>query len=1257
MKENKTTYAYLIEHMQNPSFQKVWDFAYDFVHKLPSELCDELHKDLNRGIDELESEPLLQMYIYAFGKMHNAKLQYAFNQMHDRIIKNDKIEIVDYGCGQGLATICYHDFIKEHNSTQHISKIILIEPSQLALARAELLCSRFFPESEIVAVNKYFDDLTPEDINISSNVLTLHLFSNILDVESYNLHHLIQTVKKLPSAMNEYIIVSPIQNSLKTQRLKTFVSNLNGYIYYENLLDKGQLNKEKDWTCAVFLCTSILEKELVEYDYDKVFNDVCSFFDSEDKKKKNEYSKILFHRLHHCAEQGDRRCQNLLGLWYLDGITTEPNCQLAIEWLKKSAEQKYDAALFNLGNMYYDGNGVDQDYHKAIEYYTIGADDNYPYCQFELGTCFFNGTGIEKNLETAFLLFKRAAEQGHEEATYYLWICYINGYGVKKDEKLAIHYLKRAVKLKNSEACFHLATVYQSGKLVEKDEKKAFNLFKKSAKLGNDLAQNRMGEIFKNGELGIKKSPKESFNWYLKAAEQGRSSAQFYIGYFYANGYGVKSDAILAFDWYLKAAKQNNAAALNNLAVCYEYGEGTKIDLGKAAYYYEESAKLGNIKAQKNTAKCYKNGTGVESSPSKVFYWTMEAAKNGDIDSLGKIAFYLFKGYGTKKSHTEALLWYARYWFQDIHVPNPSLAFQFFHEKANLGDPQALYIIGKCLQYGIIEEKSIEDSYSYFEKAAELGHIESLIKVHHTSSLFDYCSFKEDDSAYKDAYGAKYSKDRKILINSGYQKREEYQIASGTRIICNNAFSSGNVGKIIIPSSIIAIGFNPFAESGWGRCTVRNVECHSDQYVVSEFALYTKDKKKLISYFGNSSKVTIPDGVEIIGKYAFVEDSDLYEISFPDSLCCIEDEAFKYCLNLRRISLPKNVSQIGEKCFYGCESLEEIMSLGKVEKICKEAFCGCNIKKLILPESVVEIDDNAFNSNNNLESVTLPNHVKRIGNSCFAYCSIKKIYLDEDLQEIGDFCFFECPIESLAIPSNVILLGLNPFVGTKAIECVENLKYISENGLLFDNKSGTLISYYGETEVALYPPISCVNSFAFYNSTVTDIFIGNNLIEVAPWAFYKAHKLEHVIWRRSKVTEIPIGCFGECSKIHKIDIPLGVKIVQKGALFNCYDLRIIHFHGLTRANEEIFRRINQPSVIPFTYRPRHRLMGITLPDLITKEIIDPETFPQIEVIIPQGYAKYYSFSPIHDQYWGLGMDRKFIIKENEKEYTSSNNGN
>jgi len=44
MKESRTTYSYLIEHMQKPSFQKVWDIAFDFIRKLPSDLC-ERHKE------------------------------------------------------------------------------------------------------------------------------------------------------------------------------------------------------------------------------------------------------------------------------------------------------------------------------------------------------------------------------------------------------------------------------------------------------------------------------------------------------------------------------------------------------------------------------------------------------------------------------------------------------------------------------------------------------------------------------------------------------------------------------------------------------------------------------------------------------------------------------------------------------------------------------------------------------------------------------------------------------------------------------------------------------------------------------------------------------------------------------------------------------------------------------------------------------------------------------------------------------------
>lgn len=276
MKESKTTYSYLIEHMQNPSFLKVWDIAYDFVRKLPSDLCNELHESLNRGLDVLDSEPLLQMYIYSFGKMHNAKLQYAFEHLQENVVKYKEVEIVDYGCGQGMATICYHDFLLEHNLDQTIKKIILIEPSMMALSRAELLCSRFFPDAEIVAINKQFDELEKTDLILSLKRPTLHLLSNILDVESYDLSNFSQLVKEQSIGDNEYVLVSPMQNTQRVQRLKAFASSIDKTIYFEQYLDKRQLDEEKDWTCAVLLCSEYLQWNAVKLDYDKDIEEIGS---------------------------------------------------------------------------------------------------------------------------------------------------------------------------------------------------------------------------------------------------------------------------------------------------------------------------------------------------------------------------------------------------------------------------------------------------------------------------------------------------------------------------------------------------------------------------------------------------------------------------------------------------------------------------------------------------------------------------------------------------------------------------------------------------------------------------------------------------------------------------------------------------------------------------------------------------------------------------------------------------------------------
>ncbi len=1240
--------------MHEPSFQKIWDIAFDFVRKLPSDLCDELHESLNRGVDVLDSEPLLQMYIYAFGKMHNAKLQYAFEHLQKNVLKYHEIEIVDYGCGQGLATICYHDFLQEHNIEQQVKRIILIEPSFMALSRAELLCLRFYPDAEIIAINKQFDDLTNDDLNLSLEIPTFHLLSNILDVDSYDLQHFSKIVKEQSAGDNEYVLVSPMQNTMRIQRLKDFVSIIEKHIYFEQYLDKRQLDSEKDWTCAVLLCS---QKNIIEYDCNEVFEEAKALAEKAKNVQDDNYCKELFHKLQACAIYGDKRCQNMLGIWYQQGIADKPDYQLAIKWYKKSAEQNYKSAFFNLGELYINGEGVTKDLKKAVEYYILGANHNSLDCIYNLACCYFSGEGVDEDKEKAFSLFEKASALNDPFAKYELYKCYINGWGTEIDEKQALKALNEAVKLKHPESCYILATYYFSGELVRKNERKALRLIKESAELGYCQAQEKLGEIYREGAYDESESPKRAFKWYYKAAEQGNISAAFYIGYFYANGYGVKKDEILAFEWYSRAAKENNPAALNNLAFCYEYGKGSEVDLKKAILYYEKAAKLGSTTAQKNLAICYKNGTGVDVNFQMVFYWTLEAAKRSDLKSQKTIALYYLKGYGTDRNDEEALLWYAKYYLR-VNLNDAKQAYNSLLEKAKENDAQSLYIIGKCLQYGVATEQDRVKAQSCFVKAAKLGHIESLIKVRQISALQDFCSIKDDKNSIKDSAGVTYSKDKKILISTGYIKAEEYEIAEGTRIICDNAFYYASVKKVIIPSSVLVIGKNPFSgyEDGWGdRYNIDDIVNRSCNYIVSNFALYTSDKKRLISYFGKDSKFTVPQGVEIIGERAFADRDNLVEVVFPDTLCCIEDEAFMYCTRIKSIDLPISVTSIGTRCFYGCANLSRIQSLGIVSVIKEGTFMGCGITSLSLPDSLVQIEKNAFNSNINLQNVTLPDSVREIGNSCFAYCDISNISLNNNLQKIGDFCFFNCPIDKLLIPSEVKSIGINPFIGTKQIECVENGRFVSENGVLYDKESGSVIAHYEDTEIVLYPTISRVNSFAFYKSKVTDVFVGTNVVEIEPWAFYQAEKLERIIWKKSKIKEIPEGCFGKCTNLYKIIIPASVEVVQNGSFFDCYELRKMRFEGEgTKANEKIFERTKRSLDIPNAYESPHHFMGSCIDDITEKRDIDISTFVKIEITIPSGCSNHYNFSIIYDKYvnsefHSYGMDRTFIVKEDGKE--------
>ena len=245
--EANTNYVQLLANCPK-RFNAIREIAISQLQEIQN--SDEIFRSLGRGVAILEQEEQLFSYLKSYGLMHKAKLLLAFSNFPFNEIKDNNIEIYDWSCGQGLASIVLLEYLEEKGVVLKIDRVTLIEPSEIALKRASLHVKHFDSEVTVRTILKDMDSLEIADVSSIDGSAQVHLFSNILDVETYSMQHLIEIIKQGFKGNNYMFCVSPYINDVKTARLDSFVNSFSEMpqfnMIFQDIASRGEWTN--NWT-------------------------------------------------------------------------------------------------------------------------------------------------------------------------------------------------------------------------------------------------------------------------------------------------------------------------------------------------------------------------------------------------------------------------------------------------------------------------------------------------------------------------------------------------------------------------------------------------------------------------------------------------------------------------------------------------------------------------------------------------------------------------------------------------------------------------------------------------------------------------------------------------------------------------------------------------------------------------------------------------------------------------------------------------
>lgn len=346
--------------------------------------------------------------------------------------------------------------------------------------------------------------------------------------------------------------------------------------------------------------------------------------------------------------------------------------------------------------------------------------------------------------------------------------------------------------------------------------------------------------------------------------------------------------------------------------------------------------------------------------------------------------------------------------------------------------------------------------------------------------------------------------------------------------------------------------------------------------------------------------VKLPQTLQSIGKYAFLDCSNLQSAIVPISVKTIETGAFQNCINLTSINVPSSLQTndedyyLSEGVFSGCTKLNSISIPDSISVIPKNYFERCiSLTSIAIPSNIIMIYNEAFKDCIGLQSIYLSsstpidlsnisesaNIFKNINfKSCILYVpnGSKVAYQNAkqwkdfiNIIEIGSGTFKSviCNAGSLAsMLSTIEKTNIENLVISNTIDARDfvTLRDSMPNLTVLDLSNVKIMEYVGNQGTAGIMPYTYKNNEipinAFFDKSkmigkgsLTNIILPYSSTSIAQNAFTACTYLHSVIIQ-SMVTNIGIYSFGECASLSSITIPSSVSNIADSAFANCSKL-------------------------------------------------------------------------------------------------------